>query len=116
VRVEILVEPDGAQRITAERWRQVEKEHWDYDHDDDHSPGSLASAGLAYAMRAVSQLERKPHDPNLLPNDVPREWPWDDDDWKPSPDPLRNLEKAGALIAAEIDRVLREQLHKKLGK
>lgn len=27
--------------------------------------------------------------------------------WKPSRDPIRDLEKAGALIAAEIDRHLR---------
>ena len=30
--------------------------------------------------------------------------------WKPSIDPVRNLAKAGALIAAEIDR-LQRQLH-----
>jgi hypothetical protein len=34
-------------------------------------------------------------------------WPWDQDWWKPSPDPIRNLVKAGALIAAEIDRLQR---------
>jgi hypothetical protein len=27
--------------------------------------------------------------------------------WKPSTDPIRNLERAGALIAAEIDRLER---------
>ena len=31
-------------------------------------------------------------------------WPWDDEWWNPSPDPITNLVKAGALIAAEIDR------------
>jgi hypothetical protein len=34
-------------------------------------------------------------------------WPWDGEWWKPNyNDPVRNLVKAGALIAAEIDRVL----------
>lgn len=33
------------------------------------------------------------------------DWPWDEEWWKPSLDPIRNLEKAGALIAAEIDRL-----------
>ena len=35
-------------------------------------------------------------------------WPWDRKWWKPTPDNrIRELEKAGALIAAEIDRLLR---------
>lgn len=34
-------------------------------------------------------------------------WPWDASWWKPSADPIRNLVKAGALIAAEIDRLQR---------
>lgn len=34
-------------------------------------------------------------------------WPWDEEWWKPSEDPVRNLVKAGALIAAEIDRLQR---------
>jgi hypothetical protein len=36
-------------------------------------------------------------------------WPWEQPDWwKPSDNPIRNLEKAGALIAAEIDRLIRK--------
>lgn len=34
-------------------------------------------------------------------------WPFDASWWKPSNDPIRNLIKAGALIAAEIDRLQR---------
>jgi hypothetical protein len=35
-------------------------------------------------------------------------WPWDKGWWKPTPDNrIRELEKAGALIAAEIDRLQR---------
>jgi hypothetical protein len=34
-------------------------------------------------------------------------WPWDEKWWKPSTNPIRNLVKAGALIAAEIDRLQR---------
>ena len=36
-----------------------------------------------------------------------RLWPWSDKWWKPSDDPVRNLVKAGALLAAEIDRLQR---------
>jgi hypothetical protein len=36
-------------------------------------------------------------------------WPWDDEWYKPTPkDPIRQLVKAGALIAAEIDRFQRK--------
>jgi hypothetical protein len=35
-------------------------------------------------------------------------WPWNFKWWKPHPDNrIRDFEKAGALIAAEIDRLLR---------
>ena len=37
----------------------------------------------------------------------PDEWPWNITWWKPSTDPVRNLTKAGALIAAEIERIQR---------
>jgi hypothetical protein len=43
--------------------------------------------------------------PHKYPWYTRTDWPWNDDDWKPSPDPIRNLVKAGALIAAEIDRL-----------
>jgi hypothetical protein len=37
-------------------------------------------------------------------------WPWDRAWWKPSPNNrIRDMEKAGALIAAEIDRLQRSQ-------
>jgi len=36
-------------------------------------------------------------------------WPWDEEWWKPDNDAVRNLAKAGALIAAEIDRLQRLQ-------
>ena len=37
-----------------------------------------------------------------------RFWPWREGEWKPTPDDrVRDLAKAGALIAAEIDRIQR---------
>jgi hypothetical protein len=39
----------------------------------------------------------------------PDDWPWDWRFWKPSVDPIRDLVKAGALIAAEIDRLQRKK-------
>lgn len=42
---------------------------------------------------------------------APAAWPWDKEWWKPSKDQVRNLVKAGALIAAEIDRLQRKESH-----
>jgi hypothetical protein len=39
--------------------------------------------------------------------DVSRLWPFEPASYKLSDDPIRNLTKAGALIAAEIDRLER---------
>ena len=86
----------GTDRIAAERERQITAEGWTPAHDDGHESGDLAKAAMAYTRTAV---EPDPH--------IPYGWPWDPRWWKPSTDPIRNLEKAGALIAAEIDRRLR---------
>lgn len=92
---------DGAERIAAERRRQVEVEGYTVEHDvDHHGHGELLEAALAY----IEWLPEEWQDPDTV-RDVERRWPFPDG-WKPSSDPVRNLEKAGALIAAEIDRLL----------
>jgi hypothetical protein len=89
---------NGAERIVAERQRQVSEEGWTPEHDDQHDLGELARAAACYAT------------PRLLGGSLPpQDWPWAVKWWKPTPnDRIRELEKAGALIAAEIDRLLRE--------
>lgn len=85
---------DGAEIIAAERKRQIEQEGWSEEHDDAHKWGELAWAATCYAM--------PPLDGRGL------NWPWDRKWWKPTPDDrIRELAKAGALIAAEIDRLKR---------
>jgi hypothetical protein len=96
----------GIELIAAERQRQIEAENWTAEHDDDHIRGELSAAAACYADIAAIQ------ESNIMryyPDGVPKRWPWDEKWWKPSPDPIRNLEKAGALIAAEIDRLQREK-------
>lgn len=98
IAAELIGPTDGATRIAAERVRQVEVEGWTAEHDaEEHAGGDLVEAAIAY-------LE------NSDPREVPDCWPWDASWWKPSEeDPIRNLEKAGALIAAEIDRLLEQR-------
>lgn len=92
----------GAERIAAERERQIHKEGWTPEHDDEHNHGELVDAAICYCAASSSVLF------GLKPIHAMRlRWPWDKEWWKPSDDPIRNLEKAGALIAAEIDRLQR---------
>jgi hypothetical protein len=107
----------GVELIAAERERQVKEEGWTPEHDDGHTLGELSDAGAAYAdvasaMTRGASAEEFPEDMMLSEGDWPSEWEgW----WKPSNDPIRNLVKAGALIAAEIDRLLRAEGKRKAG-
>lgn len=92
---------DGLALIAAERKRQIEKEGWTPEHDDEHEDEALAKAAACYADP----------DRRMTFGDYPMPvgWPWDAEAWKPTPDNrVRELVKAGALIAAEIDRLKRE--------
>ncbi len=91
----------GAQLILDERQRQMEKEGWSPKHDDDHENGMLAQAAIAYIEADEADL----HGDNLY-TPAYSFWPWDSESWKPK-DRLSNLIRAGALIAAEIDRLQR---------
>ncbi len=88
----------GTELITKERARQMSVEGWTPKHDDEHNEFQIARAAVAYAVRTI----------NGPCEDVPAWWPWDDAYFKPST-AIRNLTKAGALIAAEIDRLQRER-------
>ena len=95
---------NGAELITAERERQIEKERFGPSHDDEHDMGELIGASMTYSAHALGIVTD-----HELPDSEGHDgyWPWDVEWWKPSPDPIRNLVKAGALIAAEIDRLKR---------
>lgn len=94
----------GAELIAAERARQVSEERWTADHDDVHDAGELIDAAIAYAESAGMQIRG-----NCGWDSEPGCWPWLTEWWKPTADPIRNLIKAGALIAAEIDRLQRKE-------
>lgn len=84
----------GAELIAAERERQVKVEKWSAEHDDEQSRGQLLRAAECYSKAARTGTL----DYNM--------WPWELLWWKPA-DSVRMLVKAGALIAAEIDRLQR---------
>ena len=101
----------GAELIMQERHRQVRAEGWTESHDKQHNIGELAEAGAGYALSIVAEIkidqtgavgDRDYRMRSCSPNG----WPWGFEWWKPTPDDfVRQLTKAGALIAAEIDRL-----------
>ena len=103
----IGAEVSAAERIAAERRRQIESEGWTPEHDDEHTGGAMAQAAACYAIATVPRYA----------GCFPIAWPWSPQ-WDKRPlgsvaattdVRVRALEKAGALIAAEIDRLLRRQ-------
>lgn len=93
----------GIELIADERHRQIAKEGFSQQHDEEHDAGELSAAGAAYALNASCVL----YPLNGTPlEDTPIMWPWEPSWWKPK-DPLADLVRAGALIAAEIDKLLR---------
>lgn len=92
----------GVSLIAIERTRQIEKEGWTSSHDGNHEDDELAKAAACYA---IPDRLREVND-GPLNKGVPLDWPWDEEWWKPTPkNRVRELVKAGALIAAEIDRL-----------
>ena len=97
----------GIELIAEERQRQISQEGWTPEHDDGHTGGEMADAAVCYIETAT--LQDVVDIPYVSVRDTPEGWPWDYEWWKPSEDPIRNLVKAGALIAAEIDRLQRKE-------
>ena len=98
----------GAMLIAKERTRQVEEEGWTALHDYEQEDGALAAAGACYALDYAGQDRRKMGGKycKTYADEAHRLWPWDFEYWKATPDDaIKQLTKAGALIAAEIDRL-----------
>lgn len=90
----------GIELIAAERERQVSVEGWTPDHDDKHDAGTLVAAAVTYALEATFD------GPAVKGTWFKKFWCFEDHWFKPK-DKIRDLTKAGALIAAEIDRLQR---------
>jgi hypothetical protein len=102
---------DGAALIAAERQRQVGVEGWTPEHDDKYTRDQLLSAARNYMEIGSFIAMTGRTDGETFYRGMPPEaglWPWTGEWWKPDyTDAVRNLVKAGALIAAEIDRIQR---------
>lgn len=87
----------GLSLIYQERTRQVDELGWTATHDDLHDTYQLLDAAETYIDAAELGGESALRIGS---------WPWPEHTFRPE-SKIRNLVKAGALIAAEIDRLLR---------
>ena len=94
----------GVELIAAERQRQIDIEGYDAKHDFDEPLNSIVAAAISYAMVDIDQQEAEAW------------WNWDWQHWKPK-DRKRNLVRAGALIAAALDKIqTQEDFEASMGK
>ncbi len=87
----------GAWRTLIERQRQIRDEGYTAEHDAEHANGELVQAAIAYACIHTPDPE------------VAAVWPWEMESFKLAT-PERDLERAAALLTAEIDRRVAESL------
>lgn len=110
----------GVARIAAERQRQIEQEGWTPARDDEHDKGELAITAACYAVHGLTirhadnAITSSEHPVRVVvsgPYGITKDaWLWAScDDKRDKHSQLRRLEIAGALIAAEIDRLQRQQ-------
>ena len=113
-----MSEKSGSDLIAAECKRQREVEGWTPEHDDEHTDGSLAQAAETYVGSVINRSGNVGGIAGRSWYHPPLGWPasWSSRWWKPRPGfgeiitidhLIRMLVIAGALIAAEIDRLLR---------
>jgi hypothetical protein len=95
---------NGAVMIMAERIEQVEQHGYLPPDDLLYEQAELALAAKSYLDTAIDMALR----PDIVRahGDFPESWPWPAETWREPTDRLKALVKAGALIAAEIDREL----------
>lgn len=115
----------GIDLIAEERQRQINK-GYDANHDSQHDFRELTNAARTYIDAAILTAKSKEignsdeasiswheHNEPFEWKHLKLGWPWEENSFKPTT-PLEDLIKAGALIAAAIDRLQKEQLKKKL--
>lgn len=95
----------GIELIAEERARQVEAEGYTAEHDDRHSGGQLADMAACYAIAPVVPYVKSEYVGRVQFDDL---FPFSARfDGRERHDRKKRLIIAGALIAAEIDRLNR---------
>lgn len=90
----------GIEQIKEERERQITEEGYTLEHDKMYNdPKDMVMAACIYASLGLD----KNMDHEFI-HDMEDAWPWDLKYFKPK-DQIRNLVRAGALIAAALDRL-----------
>lgn len=102
----IAYDDPGVVAIGIERARCLDKTDRTVEHDvAEHAHGELVDAAMCYLVGHGADKHRPPYE------QVPTRWPWDAQDFHPGDtgnedsDRLRDLRRAGQLIAAEITRL-----------
>lgn len=93
----------GVKAIAAERQRQLQAEGFTREDDQQYQRGELARAATAYVQLAAMDLRDGGRD-HIAWHGPAAAWPWAPEWWKPV-DARRDLVRAGALIAAQIDLI-----------
>lgn len=96
-------ELSGIERIKRERQRQITNKGYTLEHDLKHQGNELYLAGRCYYDAAHELIERRSINP-----EVPEDWPFPPENWRPKKDVVRNFEKAGALLLAHSDVALQQ--------
>lgn len=113
----------GIEMIAAERNRQIAEKGYTPDHDDHHANGELALVAALLASPDLLYKQTGEEGGTAYADPWPESWerrwdrrPYYDKNGRPNHDVdmgtrerIGQLQKAGALIAAEIDRLLRIQ-------
>lgn len=100
----------GIELIAEERQRQIDVEGYNKQHDSQHNTSEFIYAAIAYAESAKVGVNCREigivngNEIMMRKNDKRLYFPWGEWNFKPTTD-IRDLVKAGALIAAAIDRL-----------
>jgi hypothetical protein len=114
-----MIEKGGADMVLRERLRQLNVKGYTAEHDDQETAFQLSTAAALYIANAINK-DFELHTHFDFMGDVARfqirevdttdwgsQWPWSDHDGRRKTDIIDSLAKAGALVIAEIDRLLR---------
>lgn len=107
----------GLELIATERQRQIESKGYNAEHDEMESAFQLSAAAAMFIANAINKdfsghthYDGKGNVARFQIREIDTKkwqehWPWGDHDGRNKADVMTSLIKAGALVAAEIDRL-----------